>query len=63
MIPMQPQLSPSSPVHPHVPRDESFSQPQTISRVALGFSRRLPQGTKLSAGCGRNWMNLCGARN
>jgi hypothetical protein len=39
------------------------NQPLAESCRELGFSRRLPQGVRLSAGCGRNWLNLCGARN
>ena len=39
------------------------NQIQAELRGKLGFSRRLPQGVRISAGCGRNWLNLCGARN
>lgn len=35
---------------------------KAYSKIALGFSRRLPHGTRMSAGCGKHWNNLCGAR-
>ena len=28
----------------------------------LGILDRIPQGERMFAGCGRNWLNLCGAR-
>jgi hypothetical protein len=36
----------------------------TKTKPQLGISRRVKQETKTTmGGCGRNWDNLCGARN
>ena len=35
-----------------------------VSKPNLGIAKRVKQQTKTAmAGCGKNWDNLCGARN
>jgi hypothetical protein len=62
MAQLQAPTLPRNELQPASPQPPYAGEAPVKPCAALGFSRRLPHGTRLSAGCGRNWMNLCGAR-